>query len=58
MLGTDGTAAIKRASTHDIMRLRGSTKAAIKTLVEVVCCGDDGDNTTYIYFVVGWPPTT
>ena len=54
MLGTDGTAAIKRASTHDIMRLRGSTKAAIKTLVEVVCCGDDGDNTTYIYFVVGW----
>ena len=38
--GTTGTAAIKRASTQDIMRLRGSKKAAA-TPAEAVCCGDD-----------------
>ena len=39
--GTTGTAAIKRASTQDIMRLRGSKKAATTTPAEAVCCGDD-----------------
>ena len=39
--GTPGAAAIKRASTHDIMRMRGSTKAATTTPAEAVCCGDD-----------------